>query len=47
MTGVQTCALPILPLYYGVTTYLVKDYVSGCYMTSLDFIYFHHAVVNK
>ena len=36
-----------LPLYYGVTTYLVKDYVSGCYMTSLDFIYFHHAVVNK
>ncbi len=36
-----------LPLYYGTNTFLMKDYVSGYYMTSSSNLYFQNVKVNK
>lgn len=36
-----------LPLYYGINTFLLKDYVSGCYMLANGNLYFKNVTVNK
>ena len=36
---------PVLPLYYKSNTFLLKDYVSGVYMTSSSNLYFKNAQV--
>ena len=40
-------AILSLPLYYGTNTFLMKDYVSGYYMTSSSNLYFQNVKVNK
>ncbi len=36
-----------IPLYYKTNDYLMKDYVSGVYMTASSNMYFQNAVINK
>ena len=36
-----------IPLYYKTNDYLMKDYVSGVYMTASSNMYFQYAVINK
>ena len=43
--NIASSEYPFLPLYYKSNTYLLKDYVSGVYMTASGNYYFKDAKV--
>ena len=45
--NIASSEYPVLPLYYKSNTYLLKDYVSGVYMTTSSNLYFKNAKVAK
>jgi oligopeptide transport system substrate-binding protein len=39
--------MPVIPIYYDVRNYVIKDYLKGVYLSPLGFIDFKNATIQK